>query len=109
MEQQAMETVDQMKQAIEKKNQEIMQLQEQVKSYESGERNTAQSIQGELLKMKLQHQQKLQEMAFQKELDGNADAAKAAMDLERTIRGNKTSRKFGMWCAFWNLGNEASF
>ena len=83
MEQQAMETVDQMKQAIDKKNQEIMQLQEQVKSYESGERNTAQSIQGELLKMKLQHQQKLQEMAFQKELDGNADAAKAAMDLEK--------------------------
>ena len=83
MEQQAMEIVDQMKQAIDKKNQEIMQLQEQIKSYESGERNTAQSIQGELLKMKLQHQQKLQEMAFQKELDGNADAAKAAMDLEK--------------------------
>ena len=32
-----------------------------------------------------------------------------SMDLERTIRGNKTSRKFGRWCAFWNLGNEASF
>lgn len=83
MEQEAMETVEQMKEALDKKNQEIMQLQEQVKSYESGERNTAQTIQGEILKMKLQHEQKLQEMAFQKELDGNTEAAKAAMDLEK--------------------------
>lgn len=84
MEQQAMDTVEQMKQALEKKNQEIMQLQEQVKSYESGERNTAQTIQGELLKMRLGHEQKLQEMAFQRELEGNADAAKAAMELEKS-------------------------
>lgn len=84
MEQQAMATVEQMKQALDKKNQEIMQLQEQVKSYESGERNAAQTIQGELLKMKLGHEQKLREMAFQRELEGNADAAKAAMDLEKT-------------------------
>lgn len=83
MEQEAMETVEQMKEALDKKNQELMQLQEQVKSYESGERNTAQTIQGEILKMKLQHEQKLQEMAFQKELDGNTEAAKAAMDLEK--------------------------
>lgn len=83
IEQQAFETVEQMKQAIEQKNQEIMQLQQQVKSYESNERNTAQTIQGELLKMKLSHEQKLQEMAFQKELDGNRDAAKAAMEFEK--------------------------
>lgn len=83
MEQQAFETVEQMKQAIDQKNQEIMQLQEQVKSYESGERNTAQSIQGELLKMKLGHEHKMQEMAFQKELDGNRDAANAAIEFEK--------------------------
>lgn len=31
-----------------------------------------------------------------------------SMDLERTVRGNKTSRKFGRRCAYWNLGDEAS-
>ena len=80
---QAMQTIEQMKQALDQKTKELQQLQQQVQSYETSERSTQMSIQGELLKMKLQHEQKLQEMAFQKELDGNTDAAKAAMDLEK--------------------------
>ena len=80
---QAMQTIEQMKQALDQKTKELQQLQQQVQSYETSERSTQMSIQGELLKMKLQHEQKLQEMAFQKELDGNTDAAKAAMELEK--------------------------
>ena len=36
------------------------------------------------MKMKLGHEQKMQEMAFQKELEGGTDAAKAAMELEKS-------------------------
>lgn len=83
-EQQALVTVEEMKKAIQQKDQEIQQMQQQIQSYESAERNTGLTIQGELMKMKLGHEQKMQEMAFQKELEGGTDAAKAAMELEKS-------------------------
>ena len=91
MEQEAMQTVETMKQALEEKTQQIQDLQEQIKRYQDYVDNNDKSIQADFAKMDLQHQHKMEEMALQSELNGGADAVKAQaeaekaqMDLEKT-------------------------
>lgn len=83
MEQQAFDTIEQMKQAIGDKDNEIAQLQEQIKNYEQYMNNEDKSIQAKFAEMQLQHQQDLEKLAFEKQLDQGADAAKAAVDAEK--------------------------
>ena len=91
MEQQAFATIEQMKQAIEEKNQQIQELTDTIKRYETGAMQSDKSIRADFAMQDLKHQQKMEEMALQSQLNGNGDAIKAQaesqkaqMDLEKT-------------------------
>lgn len=83
MEQQAFDTIEQMKQAIGDKDSEIARLQEQIKNYEQAMDNEDKSIQAKFAEMQMKHHQDLERIAFEKRLDQGADAAKAAVDAEK--------------------------
>lgn len=80
---QAYQTVDQMKQAIDEKDNEILRLTQELQNYENGERNQQRSMQAEFAKLQYQHQAKMEEMALQAQLNGNVDAAKAQSDAAK--------------------------
>lgn len=77
---QAYEAVDQMKAAIDEKDQEILRLTQELQNYENGDRNQERNLRAEFAKMQYQHQAKMEEMALQAELNGNSDAIKAQND-----------------------------
>lgn len=80
MEQQAFDTIEQMKQAIEQKNVQIEDMKKQLEQWEQYDKNKDKDIQAKFAEMGLQHQQKMEEMAFQKQLDGGADAEQAQLE-----------------------------
>ena len=80
MEAQAFETIEQMKQAIMDKDKQIQELQEQVKQWQDYSEDGDKKIQADIVKMQMQHQQKLETMAFQAELDSGKDAGQAEAD-----------------------------
>lgn len=80
MEQQAFDTIEQMKQAIEQKNVQIEDMKKQLEQWEQYDKNKDKDIQAKFAEMGLQHQQKMEEMAFQKELEGGADAEQAQLE-----------------------------
>lgn len=89
MEQQAFDTIEQMKMAIEEKNQQIQDLTDTIKRYETGAVQADKSIRADFAMQDLKHQQKMEEMALQAQLDNGsngakeqADAIKAQMGLE---------------------------
>lgn len=91
MEQQAFNTIEQMKQALDEKTQEIQELQDQLKSYENYMNNSDKSIQADLLKEQMKHENKMEEIALQADLNNGGDtvkamaeADKAQLDLEKT-------------------------
>lgn len=82
MEQQAFDTIEQMKQAIEQKNVQIEDMKKQLEQWENYDKNNDKDIQAKFAEMNMQHQNKLEEMAFQKQLEGGADAEQAMMETE---------------------------
>lgn len=80
IEQQAFDTIEQMKQAIEQKNVQIEDLQKQLEQWQNFKDNNDRDIQAKFAEMDLQHQQKMEEMAFQKQLEGGADAEQAQLE-----------------------------
>lgn len=80
MEAEAFETIDLMKKAIEQKDQQIAELQKQVEQWQQYNDNNDKSIQADIVKLQMQHQQKLETMAFQAELDAGKDAGQAEAD-----------------------------
>lgn len=80
MEQQAFETIDQMKQALDQKNQQIQELQKQLEQWKQYNDNNDKDIQAKFAEMQMQHQQELEKMAFQAELDAGKDAGQAEAD-----------------------------
>lgn len=83
MEQQAMETVEQMKQALDKKNQEIKDLSMQLDEYRRSSQSQVRSYEFEMLKQRQAHEFKMEEIAMQSELDNGADATKMAMEADK--------------------------
>lgn len=83
MEQQAMETVEQMKQALDKKNQEIKDLSMQLDEYRRSSQSQVRSYEFEMLKQRQAHEFKMEEIAMQSELDKGADATKMAMEADK--------------------------
>lgn len=84
MEQQAFATIEQMKDAIGQKNQQIQELQEQVKRYELYQDNNDKSIRAEFAKMDLQHQYNMEDAILKSQLDNGLDADKAALDVQKS-------------------------
>lgn len=80
MEAEAFETIEQMKQAIMDKDKQIQELQEQVKQWQDYSDDKDKNIQADIVKLQMQHQQKLETMAFQAELDEGKDAGQAEAD-----------------------------
>ena len=84
IEQQAFATIEQMKDAIGQKNQQIQELQEQIKRYELYQDNNDKSIRAEFAKMDLQHQYNMEDAILKAQLDNGLDADKAALDVQKS-------------------------
>lgn len=82
-EQQAMQTIEIMKQAIQEKDQKLIELEDTLKRYEISASNNDKSIRADFAKMDLQHQHKMEEMALQSQLDAGGDAIKAGAEAEK--------------------------
>lgn len=82
-EQQAMQTIEIMKQAIQEKDQKLIELEDTLKRYEISASNNDKSIRADFAKMDLQHQHKMEEMALQAQLDAGGDAIKAGAEAEK--------------------------
>lgn len=83
LEQEAMETVETMKQAIGQKDQQISDLQEQLKAFEQAQNNNDKSITADFLKLKLQHEYGMEDKILQAQLDAGLDAGKAQAETEK--------------------------
>ncbi len=83
MELQAQQLLQQMKEAIEKKNEEIMALTQQLEEYRRSNQSQIRSYEFELLKQRQAHEFKMEEMAVQKELEAGADAVKVAAEADK--------------------------
>lgn len=88
MEEEAIRTAQQMKQALDAKNQEIMQLTAQLEQLKSQVENQDKSYRFDLLKAQQQHNFKMEEMALQKQLEQTpADAVKTAAEVQKAELG----------------------
>lgn len=87
MEEQAMQTIQQMKQALDGKDAQIMQLTAQLEQIKTQMENQDKSYQFDLLKAKQTHEYKMQEMALQAQLDAGKDATKVAAETEKAALG----------------------
>jgi hypothetical protein len=83
LEQEAMETVETMKQAIGQKDQQIADLQEQLKAFEQAQNNNDKSITADFLKLKLQHEYGMEDKILQAQLNAGLDAGKAQAETEK--------------------------
>lgn len=80
MEAQMQQTIEMMKQKIDADQQQMQEMDKQIKYYETETRNSDKNIQLELTKMQYQHEAKMEEMALQAQLDGNQSAAQVQAD-----------------------------
>jgi len=83
MEMQAQMLLQQMKETIEKKNEEIMSLTQQLEEYRRSNQSQIRSYEFELLKQRQAHEFKMEELAVEKELEAGADAVKLAADADK--------------------------
>lgn len=83
MEEQAMQTIQQMKQALDGKDQQIMQLTAQLEQLKMQQENQDKSYRFDLLKAQQTHQFKMEEMALQAQLNQGGDAVKAQAEAEK--------------------------
>lgn len=79
MEQQAFDTIEQMKQALDEKNQQLQQLQETIRNYENQERANDKSNAFELEKMKLDHTFDMENEILKAQLAQGTDADRERM------------------------------
>lgn len=83
MEMQQQDVIEQMRQAIGQKDQEIQQMQEQIKQYEFVQQNNERDIRSKFIELDVKHQQKMEEMALQAQLEQGTDAERAAIDAQK--------------------------
>lgn len=77
------QTIEQMKAAIEQKDAEILQLTAQVETYQKSSAEMEKNIEADILKMKMNHEFKMEEMALQSQLQAGGDAVKAAAEADK--------------------------
>jgi hypothetical protein len=83
MEAEMQQTIEQMKAAIEQKDAEILQLTAQVETCQKSSADMEKSIEADILKMKMSHEFKMEEMALQSQLQAGGDAVKAAAEADK--------------------------
>ena len=82
-EMQLQQLCEQMKAAIDGKDQEILNLTQQLEETRKQVENTDKGLRAELLKAQMQHEYKMEEIALQSQLNGNADAEKAVAEADK--------------------------
>ena len=83
IEEQAMQTIEQMKQAIDQKDKEILELTAQVDAFQRSREDFKDSLLAEFLKARQAHEFKMEEQAQQVALNQGADAVKAATEADK--------------------------
>ena len=83
LEQQAFDTIEQMKAAINDKNVQIQELQEQLKQWKAFEDNNKRDKMAEFEKLRLQHQYDMEDAVLKAQLDNGLDSNRAAVDLAK--------------------------
>lgn len=82
-EMQLQQLCEQMKTAIDGKDQEILNLTQQLEETRKQVENTDKGLRAELLKAQMQHEFKMEEIALQSQLNGNVDAEKATAEADK--------------------------
>lgn len=77
MEQEAFDTIEQMKNAIGQKDQQIAELKQQLEQWKQFVENDDRTTQAKFAEMQLKHQQDLESMAFKAQLDAGKDFEKS--------------------------------
>lgn len=83
MEMQAQELIGQMKEAIDQKNEEIMNLTAQIEEFRKSDREQDKDQFFQLKKMELEHQYKVEDEILKAQLSQGMDADKAAIEAQR--------------------------
>ena len=104
---QLQQLVEQMKQAIENKDQEILALTAQVEAYQRSDKSQDKSHVYELEKMKLEHQYGMEDEILKAQLNQGADAEKEAAEAERErMRTEADARKAALDIESKNISLE---
>lgn len=85
MEMQQQDVIEQMKSAIGQKDQQIQELQEQLKRYELFQDNNERDLNAQFAKAAMDHKYKQEDMILQAQLDAGLDTDKAAIENEKAI------------------------
>ena len=105
---QLQQLVEQMKQAIENKDQEILALTAQVEAYQRSDKSQDKSHVYELEKLKLEHQYGMEDEILKAQLNQGADAEKEAAEAERErMRTEADARKAALDIESKNISLEA--
>lgn len=97
MEQEMEQVIAQMKDAIDKKDEEIMRLSAQVEDFQRSDRSQDKSHVFELEKMRLEHQYGIEDKILEAQLESGTDTEKAAAEAElERIRVEGAARKAAM-------------
>ena len=83
MEQQMQDTIEQMKLAIEERDEKMKEMQDIIDQYDKSTAEQDKNIEFELAKMKLQHQYDLEDKIVDAQLDSGVDTEKVANEAER--------------------------
>lgn len=104
---QLQQLVEQMKTAIENKDQEILSLTAQVEAYQRSDKSQDKSHVYELEKMKLEHQYGMEDEILKSQLNQGADAEKEAAEAERErMRTEADARKAALDIESKNISLE---
>ena len=84
MEKQAFDTIEQMKAAIEERDQKMQEMQKQIDFYEKSNRDQKLGYEAQFLQSQQAHKNELETIAFKAAIENNGvDAAKAQAELEK--------------------------
>lgn len=83
MEQQAFATIEQMKQAIEERDQKMAEMQKQIAFYENSKQDQKLGYEMQLLQNQQAHKNELETIAFKASLENGADAEKMRLEAEK--------------------------
>ena len=83
LEQQAFATIEEMKAAIQDKNVQIQELQDQLKQWKSYDENNERELHADFAKSAMEHKFKQEDMILQAQLNNGLDIDKAAMDNQK--------------------------
>lgn len=81
---QQQDVIEQMKSAIGQKDQQIQELQEQIKKYELFNDNNERDLHAQFAKSAMEHKFKQEDMILQAQLNNGLDADKAAIDVQKS-------------------------